>query len=502
MLTEFSGLLTLAIFLPIAGAIVIALFLNGTIARGFALVTTLVELLLTSYIFLLYDKEKGGYQLVDKFEGWIPFDTFRVDYFLGIDGLSAPLVLLTGILGIVAVFASWNVSQRMKEHFMWLLVLQGAVIGVFCALDFFLFFLFWELELIPMFFLISIWGTGRKEYSAMKFVIFTILGSAFMLVGILALYFSTNTFDMTLLPEKIAAANLIMPASVLFFLTIIGFAIKLPVFPFHTWLPDAHTDAPTAASVMLAGILLKMGGYGMFRISAAMFPEQLVDYSWLLATLGLINILYGAAITIRQTDLKRLIAYSSVSHMGFVLLGIAAAKGGTAELGLNGAALQMFTHGTITGLLFLTVGFIYDRAHTRHIPDLGGLAGRMPFLAASLLVAGLASLGLPGTSGFVAEITIFLGSFPAWHWFAALAAIGVVLTAGYILWMIQRVMFGPRPAHHNNLTDASLPEMIPIAILVTSIFVVGIYPAAISDVFNSGLNPIVDELSSYVMGAK
>ena len=501
-MTEFSGLLTLAIFLPIVGAVVIALFLNGKNARALALITTLAELALTSYIFLLYDKEKGGYQLVDKFEGWIPFDTFRVDYFLGIDGLSAPLVLLTGILGIVAVFASWSVSVRMKEHFMWLLVLQGAVIGVFTSLDFFLFFLFWELELIPMFFLISIWGTGRKEYSAMKFIIFTILGSAFLLIGILSLYFSTNTFDMTLLPDKIAGANLIMPASVLFFLTIIGFAIKLPVFPFHTWLPDAHTDAPTAASVMLAGVLLKMGGYGMFRVSASMFPEQIVDYSWLLATLGLINILYGAAITIRQTDLKRLIAYSSVSHMGFVLLGIAAAKGGTAELGMNGAALQMFTHGTITGLLFLTVGFIYEKAHTRYIPDLGGLANRMPFLAAGLLVAGLASLGLPGTSGFVAEITIFMGSFPAWHWFAALAAIGVVLTAGYILWMIQRVMFGPQLLRHNNLSDASIPEMIPVAILVASILVVGIYPAVISDVFNTGLDPIVGEITSYAMGGK
>ena len=501
-MTEFSGLLTLAIFLPIVGAIVVALFLHGKNARGFAVITTLAELALTSYIFLLYDKEKGGYQLVDKFEGWIPFDTFRVDYFLGIDGLSAPLVLLTGILGIVAVFASWSVSVRMKEHFMWLLVLQGAVIGVFTSLDFFLFFLFWELELIPMFFLISIWGTGRKEYSAMKFIIFTILGSAFLLIGILSLYFSTNTFDMTLLPDKIAGANLIMPASVLFFLTIIGFAIKLPVFPFHTWLPDAHTDAPTAASVMLAGVLLKMGGYGMFRVSASMFPEQIVDYSWLLATLGLINILYGAAITIRQTDLKRLIAYSSVSHMGFVLLGIAAAKGGTAELGMNGAALQMFTHGTITGLLFLTVGFIYEKAHTRYIPDLGGLANRMPFLAAGLLVAGLASLGLPGTSGFVAEITIFMGSFPAWHWFAALAAIGVVLTAGYILWMIQRVMFGPQLLRHNNLSDASIPEMIPVAILVASILVVGIYPAVISDVFNTGLDPIVGEITSYAMGGK
>ena len=209
-----------------------------------------------------------------------------------------------------------------------------------------------------MFFLISIWGSGRKEYSAMKFLIFTILGSAFMLIGILALYFSTGTFDMTILPEKISGADLILPASILFMLTIVGFAIKLPVFPFHTWLPDAHTDAPTAASVMLAGVLLKMGGYGMFRVSSTMFPDQLLDFSWLLALLGVINIIYGAAITIRQTDLKRLIAYSSISHMGFVLLGLASANGAAASLGMTGAALQMLTHGTITGLQFLTVGFI------------------------------------------------------------------------------------------------------------------------------------------------
>ena len=492
----FNGLLSIAVFMPILAAAIIAIFLSGKAARGFAVGATFVELLITSYIFLIYRNNPDAHGMEDRFSNWIPIESFRVEYFLTVDGLSTPLVLLTGILGIVAVFASWNITFRIKEHFMWLLVLQGAVIGVFTAMDFFLFFLFWELELIPMFFLISIWGSGRKEYSAMKFLIFTILGSAFMLVGILALYFSTGTFDMTILPDKIAGADLILPASILFFLTIIGFAIKLPVFPFHTWLPDAHTDAPTAASVMLAGVLLKMGGYGMFRVSAAMFPDQLLDFSWLLALLGVINIIYGAAITIRQTDLKRLIAYSSVSHMGFVLLGLASAKGAAATLGMTGAALQMFTHGTITALLFLTVGYIYEKAHTRHIPDLGGLAGRMPFLATSLLIAGLASLGLPGTSGFVAEVTIFLGSFPAWHIFTIIATVGVVLTAAYILWMIQRTIFGPRPEHHNNLLDASLPEMVPVAILVVAIISVGIYPSVISEMFSTGLEPIITSVKA------
>ena len=468
------------------------LFLSGKTARGFAVATSIVELALTVVIFTQY---RRGIQMVDRINDWIPADSIRVDYFLSVDGISAPLVLLTGVLGLVAVFASWNLTLRLKEHFAWLLVLQGAVIGVFTSMDFFLFFLFWELELIPMFLLISIWGSGRKEYSAMKFLIFTILGSAFMLVGILALYFSTGTFDMSILPQKIPQADLLIPASWIFILTIIGFAVKLPVIPLHTWLPDAHTDAPTAASVMLAGVLLKMGGYGMLRVSAGMFPEQLQYFAWVIAILAVINIIYGAAITIRQTDLKRLIAYSSVSHMGFVLLGLSSvATINVSPLGMTGAALQMFTHGTITGLLFLTVGFVYEKTHSRHIPDLGGLARRMPFLSVSLVIAGLASLGLPGTSGFVSEITIFLGSFTAWKIPTLIATAGVVLTAGYILWMIQRTILGPLPDKYHRLNDASLPEMIPIAILTLTIIAVGIYPAFISDAFGEGISPIIQSI--------
>lgn len=488
---EIPGILTIAILLPIVSAIIIAIFLQGKIARNFTLAVSILELIITSYIFLEYRGNPDGYRLIDRLD-WIPIESFRTEYFLGVDGLSSPLVLLTGLLGVVAVFASWSVSNRVKEHFIWLLVLQGSVIGVFTSLDFFLFFLFWELELIPMFFLISIWGTGRKEYSAMKFLIFTILGSAFMLVGLLAIYVSAGTFDMTILPDLIGSGiDLIIPASWLFLLTIIGFAVKLPVFPFHTWLPDAHTDAPTAASVMLAGVLLKMGGYGMFRISASMFPEQLHDFSFWIAIFGLVNIIYGAIVTIRQTDLKRLIAYSSISHMGFILLGLAAVSGSSVALGFTGAAMQMFTHGTITGLMFLTVGFIYERTHTRHIPDLGGLANIMPIFAVSILISGLASLGLPGTSGFVSEILIFMGSFAAWKYITAIATVAVVLTAGYILWMIQRAMFGKRPTKFDSLSDAQIHEMIPIAMLIISIIFVGIYPAFISDIFTLGLEPIV-----------
>jgi|TARA_B100002003_G_scaffold109931_1_gene101810 NADH-quinone oxidoreductase subunit M len=486
---EIPGILSIAIFLPFISAVIVAVFLTGKAARGFAVIASALELVVTGYIFVAH--RQNGYDFSEKITSWFP-ESFPVQYFLSVDGISAPLILLTGLLGIVAIFASWNITERTKEHFMWLLLLQGAVIGVFTSMDFLLFFLFWELELIPMFFLISIWGTGRKEYSAMKFLIFTILGSAFMLIGILVIFAGTGTFDMTKISEALPSSNLIMPVGILFLFMSIGFAVKLPVFPLHTWLPDAHTDAPTAASVMLAGVLLKMGGYGLLRVSAGMFPDQLEKYAWVLALLGVINIIYGAAITIRQTDLKRLIAYSSVSHMGFVLLGLSAMGGGITSLAMTGAALQMFTHGTITGLLFLTIGFIYERTHTRHIPDLGGLARRMPVFTVSLVVAGLASLGLPGTSGFVSEVTIFLGAFPAFKLATIIAAFGVVLTAAYILWMIQRSMFGPERERFAQIGDATVVQVIPIGLLIVSIIGVGIYPAFVSNVFTEGIEVMLN----------
>ena len=501
---EFTGLLTAIVFLPLAGAIVIALALrNYDHARIFAVAIAVVDFILAITAFAAYNTSAGGIQLVDRFSNWIPGlgdDGFAVQYLLGIDGLSAPLVLLTGLLGLVAVLASWHIKLRVREYFIWLLALQTGVMGVFTSLDFLLFFLFWELELIPMFFLIAIWGSdpkSKREYSAMKFLIFTILGSAFMLVGILVLFFSTGTFDMTKLPEAIRGANLVLPAGVVFFLLFIGFAIKLPLWPLHTWLPDAHTDAPTAGSVILAGVLLKMGGYGMFRVSVSMFPDVAQDAAWFLAAAGVINVIYGAIVVMRQTDLKRLIAFSSISHMGFVMIGLASVvgvDGQVSPLGLTGAAMQMFTHGTITGLLFLLVGMVYDKAHTRYIPDLGGLAKRMPFAAVALLVAGLASLGLPGTSGFVAELLIFLGAFKPMAVPTAIAAFGVVLAAGYILWTIQRVMFGPIKERFADITDVSGIQLVPIALLVIAIIVVGIYPSIISDVFASGVEPIAQSL--------
>jgi len=517
---EFNGILTATVFLPLAGALVIAALLRGDPSansgqspsaspragqriRVFAAAVTLADLALAICVFSRFDSDSAQrFQLIDEFawigeESFFNNQTFAASYRLGVDGLSAPLVLLTGLLGFCAVLASWSIRLRVKEYFIWLLVLQTAVMGVFSSLDFLLFFLFWELELLPMYLLISIWGSGRKEYSAMKFLIFTILGSAFMLVAIVAVFLTPGigTFDMTQLSENgIDATRVIIPINVIFWFFVVAFAIKLPVWPVHTWLPDAHTDAPTAVSVMLAGVLLKMGGYGLIRVSVGMFPDlgPAETFSWTLVVLAVISVLYGAVVTLRQTDLKRLIAYSSVSHMGLVLLGVAVGIGGGAAstVALAGASMQMFAHGTITGLLFLLVGLIYDKAHTRYIPDLGGLASRMPFVASVFVIAGLASLGLPGLSGFVAELLVFLGSFKAFAWPTALAAFGIVLAAGYILWMIERVFFGTARERFAHITDATLIEALPLGLLVISIVVIGFYPAFMTDVFDAGVEKI------------
>jgi len=488
-------MLSAIVFLPLAGAVlVLAMGRDQRRARAIALGVVLVELALAGVAFVLYDSEQGGYDLIERVD-WI--SAFDIEYLLGIDGLSAPLVLLTGLLGVAAVLVSWGVSERTREYFMWLLVLQTSVMGVFISLDLILFFVFWEIELIPMFFLISIWGTGRREYSAMKFLIFTFLGSAFMLASILTLYFSMpgpeRTFDMMVLASY-DLVGFVLPAGLVFTGFLIAFAVKLPIVPLHTWLPDAHTDAPTAVSVMLAGVLLKMGGYGLLRINAGMFPDELIRFAPLLAILAVVNILYGAFIVMRQTDIKRMVAYSSVSHMGFVVLGLASVNASGAALsgvGLNGAAMQLFTHGTITGLLFVVVGLIYERTHTRYIPDMGGLAKPMPRIAIGFLIAGLASLGLPTTSGFVAELLVFLGTFQVYGFLTALAAFGVVLAAGYILWVVQRTLFGPRVARWDSLTDAKLVDCAAMGVLIVPIFVVGLYPRILTDVFAAGISPIL-----------
>jgi len=501
MVSGYNGLLTATVFLPAVGALVLLLLLRGDrTIRGFAVVIAVADLVLSLLVFSFFERGEGAdrFQFVDQFS-WIPDAGLKANFLLAVDGLSAPLVALTGLLGLCAVLASWHVKLRVKEYFFWLLLLQTAVMGVFVSMDLLLFFLFWELELVPMYMLISIWGSGRKEYSAMKFLIFTLLGSAFMLVGIVAVFLTPgvgtfNMIELSTMGTALTSAAVLIPLAGLFWLFFVAFAIKLPTWPVHTWLPDAHTDAPTAASVMLAGVLLKMGGYGLLRINVGMFPTQTDRFAWAIVALGVVSVLYGAVLTIRQTDLKRLIAYSSVSHMGLVLVGIGSvgiSEGALTVTGLSGAAMQLFTHGTITGLLFLAVGLVYDKAHTRYIPDLGGLASRMPLVAIAMLIAGLASLGLPGLSGFVSELLVFLGAFRAYDWPTVLAVLGIVLAAGYILWMMERTFFGVRRERFTDLTDASLVEAAPLALMVVSIIGVGVYPSILTDVFEFGLAPMV-----------
>jgi NADH-quinone oxidoreductase subunit M len=472
---------------PAVGAILTMLFGRGPAARGIALVASGIALLVSMYVFARYDLRSGGLQ----FESFAPFiPQIGSSLHIGVDGVSLPLVFLNAFLTFLVVLISWNYDLRPQLYFTLVLFLETAVTGVFVTLDLFVFFLFWELELAPMFLLIGIWGGARREYAAMKFIIYTVTGSAFMLIGILALFFSTGlgTFDLF----RVASAARALPIAsqiVLFLLLFVGFAVKVPIFPFHTWLPDAHVEAPTPISVLLAGVLLKMGGYGLVRLCMTILPDGAHQLAPFLVVLGVINVIYGAMVALAQIngDLKKMIANSSISHMGYVIIGLAALT----TTGIQGAVMQMFTHGTITALLFTMVGLVYDRTHTRIIPQMGGLAPKMPFIAATFVMAGLASLGLPGMNGFIGEFLVFIGSFPTWPWYTAIAAFGIVLTAGYILWMLMRVFMGKLDEHKwHALTDATWREKFVVVALLFVIILTGIYPSVVSDVIAIGVAPI------------
>jgi NADH-quinone oxidoreductase subunit M len=488
------GLLSIIIFLPVTGAILIALFkgLSDRAIRYMAGLFTFIPLALSVYLIAIFNRSSdmnGVIQFQERIS-WIP--AINANYHLGLDGISLPLFLLMAILGFLVVLISWKVHIRVREYFAWFLLLETSILGVFASLDFLLFFLFWEIEIIPMYFLISIWGTGRRHYSAIKYVIYTLFGSAFMLAGILCLYFTTGSLDMLQIAKTgFAGMNTFIPLAAMFFLLIVGFAIKLPVFPLHTWLPDAHTDAPTGVSVVLAGALLKMGGYGIIRVCVSIFPDAAKTWAPLFIVLAVIGIVYGAAVTLRQTDLKRLIAYSSVSHMGYVLLGIFAFS----QVSMVGASLQMFSHGIVTGLLFAMAGLVMHNAEERDLRKLGGLAKQTPLIAVIFAIAGLASLGLPLTSGFAAEFLVFLGSYsstvvPHIQVYTIICISGVVLSAGYILWMIQRVFYGPALERFKGVKDADKLEMVYMFVLVGLILLVGIYPSILTDIIQSGTSPI------------
>ena len=490
-----SFYLSSIVFLPVVGAILIAFIprLSDDLIRRIAAIFTAIPLIRAIALFCNFDKSAGAagiFQFQEKVS-WIP--TINANFHLGVDGLSLPMVVLTAFLGFMVVLISWKINLRVREYFAWLLLLETSILGVFCSLDLLLFFIFWEIEVIPMYFLISIWGTGRKEYSAIKYVVFTLFGSALMLAGILSLYFTTGSLSMVDIAQGgLAMVQSIMPAAPIFFLLLAGFAIKLPVVPLHTWLPDAHTDAPTAGSVMLAGALIKMGGYGMIRVCVSIFPDVARDYAMLLVILAVISVLYGAAITLRQTDLKRLIAYSSVSHMGYVLLGIFA----LGEVSITGASLQMVSHGLLTGLLFAMAGLTMHNAEERDLRKLGGLARQMPVIAVIFSIAGLGSLGLPTTSGFAAEFVTFVGSYSSTvvsgiQVCTILAVLGVVLAAGYILWMIQRTFYGPVLEQYNGVKDADALEKVYMFAFVALIMLVGIYPRILTDVIKLAISPLM-----------
>ncbi len=475
------NMLSLLIVIPLLGALVIALVPRRfeRAQKWIALVTVLVNFALSIALFAAFRGDTANMQFVER-APWIP--QLGIAWYTGVDGLSLLLVLLTTFLMVIAIGGSWNaITDRVREYNILFLILESGVIGVFVSLDLFLFYVFWEFTLIPMAFLIGIWGHGRRIYAAIKFILFTMLGSTLMLVAILALVFIQRSATGTLsfaLTDVLKTPVPVELQPILFAAFALAFAIKVPMFPFHTWLPDAHVEAPTAGSVILAGVLLKMGTYGFIRFNMPLFPQAAHDYAPLLIVLALIGIIYGAIVSAVQKDIKSLVAFSSVSHLGFVMLGLFAFN----AQGMSGGILQMINHGLSTGALFLLVGMLYERRHTRLIADYGGIAKVMPIYAAFFLIVMFSSVGLPGLNGFVGEFLILTGAFRANVWYAAFAASGVVLSAIYLLWMYQRAMAGPVTNEANkNLPDLSPREIALLVALVVVIVWIGVYPRTFLD---------------------
>jgi len=463
-------ILSTVIFLPIAGAILITLIkrTSDTLIKYAALLVSMVTFLLSIPLFTSFDKSTANMQFTETYS-WVP--SWGIKYALGVDGISVLFVLLSTLLTILCVTVSWDsIKERKKEFFAALLLTEGSMIGVFCSLDLFLFYIFWEAMLIPMYLIIGVWGGPNRVYAAIKFFLYTLVGSLLMLVGIIVLYLNTGrSFDLLQMMVTNYPYNLQV---ILFWAFFSAFAVKVPMFPVHTWLPDAHTEAPTAGSVILAGILIKMGAYGFLRFSMPLFPEATRAMSPAMMVMSVIAIIYGGIICLGQTDLKRLIAYSSVSHMGFVTLGIFALN----MQGMQGGILQMINHGVVTGAMFLCIGMIYDRTHTRKIADYGGVATALPVYAAFFMVFTLASVGLPGTNGFVGEFLIILGGFTASKTMGALSATGIIIGAAYMLWLYQRVFFLQVNTKVQGLGDIDTREILTLLPLLILVFWIGVYP--------------------------
>ena len=483
-------LLTIVIFLPLLGVIAIALLrgMGASTVKGIALIVSLLTFLISIGLYTGFNANIEGFQttgLLHQKLNWVT--DLGISYHVGVDGISLWLILLTTFLTPICVIAAWNSIEKGLSGFMMsLLALETGMLGVFCSLDLFLFFVFWESMLIPMYFLIGIWGGERRIYATVKFVLYTMAGSALMLVGILALYFQNDSsFDFVTLTQSGPFDH----SHLLFLAFFIAFAIKVPLFPFHTWLPDAHVEAPTVGSVILAGVLLKMGTYGIVRFCLPLFPEAAANATSWIIPLAVIGIIYGALVAMVQPDLKKLVAYSSVSHLGFVVLGLFSQS----HAGIQGSVLQMINHGLSTGALFLLVGMIYERRHSRMIVDFGGLAKRMPVFATFFLIVTLSSIGLPGLNGFVGEFMILLGSFVKGafsKWYVVFATTGVILAAVYMLWMFQRVMLGKLDSTNESLPDLNSREIVLLLPILVLIVWIGVHP-------NSFLKPMkmsVDEV--------
>ena len=503
MLSELP-LLSLVIWFPVLGGVAV-LFVgdeNPGRAKALALTVAILSLLISIPLYTSFDPTTAAMQF-QEFVPWIP--TFNVNYHLGVDGFSMPLILLTTFMTVLVVIAGWEVVQyRISQYMAAFLIMQGFMIGVFAAMDAILFYVFFEAMLIPMFLIIGIWGGPRRVYATIKFFLYTFLGSVFMLIALIYMYNQAGGFeilDFHKLPLSLSEQVLI------FFAFVVGFAVKVPMWPVHTWLPDAHVEAPTGGSVILAAITLKIGGYGFLRFALPITPDAASMLDWLIITLSLIAVVYIGLVALVQQDMKKLIAYSSIAHMGFVTLGFfivfsiyrhTGSLSGAA-MGVEGGMLQMVSHGFISGALFLCVGVLYDRVHSRQIKDYGGVANTMPIFAAFMVLFGMANAGLPGTSGFIGEFLVILSSFKASFWIAFLAAISLILGAAYTLWLIKRVIFGDiGNSHVAELQDVSRREILMLSLLAAAVLLLGVWP----DPLTSVMHVSVDNLLQHVTVSK
>lgn len=482
--------LTLITFTPLVGAIIVMFLNNEKAIKNLAIIISLIPLILSILVWFGYDPDGPQYQFVEK-GVWIA--SLNVNYHMAVDGISIPLIFLTTLLSTLSYwYCARVITHRVKEFFALFLLLEMGMLGVFVALDLVLFYVFWEIGLVPMFLLIGIWGQpqDRPQYSAIKFFLYTLVGSVAMLLAFIGIFIETGSWDITAIPTAMPFVDNPALAAAAFWAIFLAFAIKVPLFPFHTWLPDAHTAAPTAGSVILAGILLKLGGYGMIRVLIPFFPQTFRNFAIIIAILGLISMIYGALVSMAQWDLKRLIAYSSVSHMGYFVLGLAAAVVAgditSRTIALNGAALQMFNHGIITGGLFFLVGIIYERTHTRDLKVYGGLSSKTPRYYGIMMVTGFASLGLPGLAGFISEFLVFRGAFDTLPIMAIIGVIAIVLTAAYILWkIVQYIFLGEfNQERWGGLTDVVAYEVWTMAPLVVLMVLVGVYPSIVLNTIN------------------